>query len=120
MKFEFLDKVGAGGAIVAAAACPVCFPLLAVTGSAVGLGVLAPVEGALIYVFQGLVLLALVGNIVAYFSHKRLFLLGFGITSAITVLVGIYTSEILSYIGLLGLVCAAVWNQIEKRKCRTC
>ena len=54
-----LDKLGAIGTLLAAASCPACFPLLAVVGSALGLGILARFEGYVMYVLQGFVLLAL-------------------------------------------------------------
>jgi hypothetical protein len=41
MQRAFVEKFGSIGAIIAAAACPICFPKLALIGSAVGLGVLA-------------------------------------------------------------------------------
>lgn len=120
MKFGFLDKAGVGGAIIAAAACPLCFPLLAVAGSALGLGILAPFEGIIVYVFQGLVLLALSGNVMVYTVHKNRTLLISSIFSAMTTLVGFYTNEMLVYVGLLGLVGTAILNQFEKRKCQSC
>jgi hypothetical protein len=62
---RFLDKIGAVGAFLVAGSCSACFPLLAVVGSAFGLSFLRPYEGILLYVFQGLVLMALIGNVIA-------------------------------------------------------
>jgi hypothetical protein len=45
MQRTVVEKVGSIGAIIAALACPICFPKLALVGLAVGLGVLAPYEG---------------------------------------------------------------------------
>jgi len=39
MNLRFLDKLGSVGAILTAATCAVCFPFLAVVGSAIGLGI---------------------------------------------------------------------------------
>jgi len=51
MKIKFLDKLGAIGAFIAAASCPVCFPFLGVVGATVGLGFLSPYEGIIVYIF---------------------------------------------------------------------
>ena len=53
-----LEKFGSIGAIVAAAACPVCFPKLALLGAILGLGGLGAYEWQLFIVAQVLVALA--------------------------------------------------------------
>ena len=57
-----LDKLGAVGAFLAAAAAPCCFPLLAAVGAALGLGALQAWRGYMDYVIQGFVLVSGVGG----------------------------------------------------------
>lgn len=120
MKQTILDKCGAVGSFLAAAACPACFPLLGIVGSAVGLGVFKPFEGIAFYVFQGLVLLALIGNISAYLNHRKIFPLVIGVGSPLLIffsLYGIYLTWVL-YTGLFGLLAAAVLNFFTIKRCR--
>lgn len=120
LKQTILDKCGAVGAFLAAASCPACFPLLGVVGSAVGLGVFKPVEGVAFYVFQGLVLLALVGNISAYFNHRKIFPLVIGVGSPFLIifsLYGIYLQWILTT-GLFGMLAAAILNFLAIKSCQ--
>jgi hypothetical protein len=55
MKLGFIDKIGSVGSLLAAVACPACFPMLAAVGSAVGLSVLHTFEGKVFVAFQLLV-----------------------------------------------------------------
>lgn len=50
-----LDKIGSIGAVIAAAACPVCFPKLALLGALFGLGALGVYEAQLVIAAQLLV-----------------------------------------------------------------
>jgi len=122
MKFLFLDKFGSLGAVVAAASCPFCFPLLGAAGAAFGLGFLKPYEGAMVYLFQGLVVLAFFGNVLSYLNHRKKGLLILGFFSAATVFFAFYVrfNEILLYAGLAGLFVSAVLNTLENRRCRIC
>lgn len=122
MKTQFLDKAGAIGAFLAAGSCPACFPLLAVVGSTLGLGFLRPYEGVMMVIFQGLVLMALVGNILSFRSHRRIVPLVIGVTSPILIffVFYVYFSPILLNIGLFGLLAAAVMNFMAKRRCPSC
>ena len=76
-----LDKIGSIGAVLAATAAPCCFPLLAAVGGALGLGVLQPYKGYAAYAIQVLVLLALVGNVIAYRQHRKKFPFTLGVAS---------------------------------------
>lgn len=122
MKPQFLDKFGAAGACLTALACPVCFPLLALASSALGLGFLQPYEGFLMYVFKGLVVVAFVGNVLAYLNHKQLLPCVVGVVSAGLIFFAFYVrfSAILLYAGLAGLVLAAILNTVAKRRCSSC
>ena len=122
VKFRSLDKLGALGALLAAASCPACFPLLGIAGSALGLGFLRPHEGAMMIVFQGLVLMALAGNILSFRSHRRIAPLVIGVISPILIffVFYVYFSSVLLNVGLLGLLVAAVMNFIAGRQCTSC
>lgn len=122
MRFQLLDKAGAVGAFLAAGSCPACFPLLALVGSTLGLGFLRPYEGILMYVFQGLVLVSLLGNILSFRSHGRIVPLIVGVASPILILFAFYVTfaPALLYIGLFGLLLTAIMNSIANRRCKSC
>ena len=46
----YLEKIGSFGGAIAAAACPVCFPKLALLGAIFGLGALSACESQLFIV----------------------------------------------------------------------
>lgn len=116
---KLLDKIGAIGAILAAASCPVCFPLLAATGSFVGLGILHPYEGKMLILFQFLVLVSLVGLALSSRRHRKPLPLVVGILSALLILYAFHIrfNEILNYFGLFGLLSSSVLNIVENRRC---
>ena len=114
--------MGSIGSVIAALACPACFPFFAVVGSALGLGVFLPFEGTVFLVFQILVGLALVGNIISFFSHRKLLPLVVGVMSPLLIFFAIYiywNSRFL-YAGLFGLLAASVLNFMAKRRCASC
>ena len=121
-KMKILDKIGSVGALLSAAACPACFPLFAIVGSALGLGALRPFEGYAMYAMQAFVLLALLGNIIAYRAHRRRGPLLLGVLSPLLVFFAYHVmfSPPLIYVGLFGLLGAAVWNFIENKRCVHC
>ena len=114
-----LEKIGSFGAIVAAAACPICFPKLALIGALFGFGVLAKYEIVFFYMAQILIILALVGHIISYKRLQNLTLLILAFISAILFFGSLYffTSEILSYFALTGMIAAMAWMMIENRRC---
>ena len=113
-----LEKVGSFGATVAAAACPICFPKLALIGALFGFGVLAKYEVVFLYMAQILIVLALIGHIISYKRLQNLALLILALTSVILFFMSLYvfTSEILSYIALAGMIAAMAWMMIEDRR----
>lgn len=117
-----LENFGSFGAIFAAAACPICFPKLALLGAIFGFGALAKYESVFFYAAQVLIVVALIGHIISYKKVKKMPLFALAIISAILFFVSIYVfvSEILSYIALTGLVIAAVWMIVESRRCAKC
>lgn len=114
-----LEKVGSFGAIVAAAACPICFPKLALIGAIFGFGVLAKYEVVFFYIAQILIIFALVGHIITYKRLQNLNLLISAFISAILFFGSLYvfTSEILSYFALTGMIATMTWMMIEDRRC---
>ncbi len=117
-----LDKIGSVGAVLAAAAAPCCFPLLAALGSALGLSVLQPFKGYMAYAMQGLVLLALAGNYLAWRSRKKWMPLAISGVGVVLVLLGYYSSlpTELIYAGLGALVVAAFLNMTARRSGAGC
>jgi mercuric ion transport protein len=109
---KHLEKVGSIGAIVAAAACPICFPKLALLGGLVGLGALSAYEAQLVIAAQVLVLVALVGHGLAYRQHRKRWLLGTALVSGLAVFAGLYFigSEWLVYAGFAGLVASSTFD----------
>ena len=114
-----LEKVGSFGAIVAAAACPICFPKLALIGALFGFGVLVKYEMVFFYMAQIMIIIALVGHIITYKRLQNLTLLILAFISAILFFGSLYvfTSEILSYFALTGMIAAMAWMIIEDRRC---
>lgn len=122
MKIRFLDKIAAIGALLAASSCPVCLPLLAAAGSAAGLGFLRPYEGVMMYIFQALVLLAFIGAIISFLSHRKITPLLLNITGSFLIFFAFYIKFIagLIYAGLFFLLAGAILNFLEEKKCNKC
>ena len=117
-----LDKFGAAGAFLAAAAAPCCFPSLAAAGAALGLGALQAWRGYLDYAIQGFVLISAVGSVFAFRQHRQVWPLSIGLASAALMFFAYYASYhvALIYAGLAGLAMSAVWNVIAKRQTSSC
>ena len=117
-----LENFGSFGAIVAAAACPICFPKLALLGAIFGLGALAKYEVAFFYSAQALIMIALIGHIISYKKVQNRPLFALAIISAVLFFTSLYVfvSENLSYVALTGLVAATIWMIVESRRCAMC
>ena len=105
LNLGFIDKIGSIGSLLAAAACPACFPMWAVVGSALGLGILHPFEGKVFFVFQLLVAVALVGSIISYFNHRKVLPLLTGTISPALIFFGLYVffHPVIVYSGSLAI-----------------
>lgn len=105
-----LDKLGSFGALAAAAACPVCFPKLALLGAFLGLGGLAAYEAQLFIAAQALVVIAVAGHALAYRRAPRPWRLAFALLGTAAFFAGLYlaASELLAYLGLAGLIGASI------------
>jgi mercuric ion transport protein len=122
MERTSLERFGSVGAIIAAAACPICFPKLALVGAALGLGIFAPYEGYVAKGVQALFLLALAGQLLAFRQHRNQWLFALsGVTTAL-LFVGYYVvpSSVLLQGALLGLVISSIWLIVEQRRYASC
>jgi mercuric ion transport protein len=117
-----LDRSGTAGAIVAAILCPICFPKLALVGSALGLGVLAPYEGWFAAAAQVFLLVALAGHGVTFRRHRDRRVLALAAVGVALVLgsLWLYYVEALVYAGLAALIAATVWSAFVMRACASC
>jgi MerC mercury resistance protein len=113
-----LDKFGAVGAFLAAAAAPCCMPLLAAVGAALGLTALQSWRGYMDYAIQGFVGISVLGGVFAFRQHRQAWPLAIGLASTALVFFAFYVSYhvALIYGGLTGLAVAAVWSVIAKRR----
>ncbi len=107
-----LDRIGSVGALLSAIAAPCCFPIFAVVGTAVGLGVLGRFEGPVLYTFQGFVLFSLIGFITAFLRQRRIAPLLLGIASAASIFYALHLDflPVALYSGLAGLLVTTAWN----------
>ncbi len=123
---ENLDKIGTVGLLLAALATPCCFPLFAFLLSAFGLGSAELFGGWTEYVFEGLVLVSLIGFIIAYRQHKNIFplLIGLSAGGLIFYAYNFNFDNKLIYAGMFGLLLATGLNYYTNRKhkaaCGTC
>jgi mercuric ion transport protein len=117
-----LEKLGTSGAVLAALACPICFPKLALVGAALGLGVLAPYEGYVALAVQALFVVAFAGQWLAFRRHGNRWLLLLSAAATLLLFVGFYVfpSAVLLQIALAGLAAASVWLVVELRRCAKC
>lgn len=125
MKIQ-LDRIGTIGVFLTIIMTPCCFPLFAFILSAFGLGSAELFGGWTEYVFEGLVLISLVGFFISYGQHKNIlpFLVGIISGSLIAYAYNFnFKSEII-YAGMSGLLAATILNYFINRKskivCKTC
>ena len=118
MRRASVEKLGTGGALLAALACPVCFPKLALIGAALGFGVLAPFEGATAFAVQGLFVVAWIGHVIAFRRHRNRWLLALSTVVTLLLFGGFYVirSTIMLQSALAGLAIASVWLIIAMRR----
>lgn len=117
-----LGRFGSFGSILAAAACPVCFPKLALLGALFGFGALAQYEVIFFYALQVLVAAMWVSHVIAFKRGGDVRLLVLVSISALLFFVSLYLlgSEFLSYAALAGLMASSVWLMFERRRVGDC
>ena len=82
------------GAVVAAAACPTCFPKLALVGALLGLGGLGAFEAQFFVAAQVLVGLAVLGHIVSFRQHRSQRRLAFAVLNGAAVFFGLWAKSV--------------------------
>jgi hypothetical protein len=115
-----LDKLGAVGAIVTAAASPCCFPLLAAVGTSLGLASIPFVRDNSSILIQAMTGLSLMGQLAAYRQRR---VTGPLLVSAVSSMLVAFTYHAryqvtLIYFGLAGLTVSALWNFMVNRPYR--
>jgi mercuric ion transport protein len=115
-----LDKLGSAGAAIAAAACPICFPKLALVGGLLGLGAFSAWEYQFLVAAQALVVVAVAGHVLACRRHGRRWVLATALAGGAAVFAGLYVtgSEWLVYAGLAALIIPSfrdLWRWIGRR-----
>lgn len=116
-----LEKFGSVGAILAAAACPVCFPKIALVGALFGLGFLEQYEGYATRAVQVFALVAFAGQLVAFPRHRNWWLLGFSAAATSLLFLAYYVIDFSPFVLQAALVCviaASVWLVVELRRAR--
>jgi MerC mercury resistance protein len=105
----YLEKIGGIGSVIAAAACPACFPKLALIGALLGMGALGAYESTLFAAAQVLIGIAMLGHALAYLRHRKRWLLALGVGSGAAAFAGLYLlrSEAAVYAGFAGLIVAS-------------
>jgi len=106
-----LGRFGSFGSLLAAAACPICFPKLALLGALFGFGALAEYEVIFFYALQVLIIAMWVSHVIAFKrgGDKRLLILVSVSAALFFVSLYLLVSEYLSYLALAGLVASSVW-----------
>jgi mercuric ion transport protein len=116
----YLDKLGSFGSVITASACPACFPQLAALGTLVGLGALSSYESQIFLATKILVALAIVGHILAYFTHRHVWLVVLGAGGGVIFFLGMYVlgSEAVIYLGFLAMFAASVTDLVRRLRMR--
>lgn len=120
------DKAGALGSVVSAMGCAACFPAISSLGAALGLGFLSEYEGLFLTKLLPLfAAIALVANILGWFSHRQWHRTLLGIMgptmvlAAMLVFFGQWWTARLLYAGLAVMVGASIWDLVSpaSRRC---
>jgi mercuric ion transport protein len=119
---SWLERFGTGGAALAALACPICFPKLALIGAALGLGIFAPYERYIAMGVQALFVLAFVGQLLGYRAHRNKWLVALAAVTTATMFSAYYLvpSSLLLQLSLAGLIAASIWQAVEMKRCAKC
>jgi len=122
VKLKLVDRISAFGVFLTALACPVCFPMLAVVGSALGLGFLHPYEMKIMILFQILVGTSFLGNLISFLNHRKKLPLAVGLVSPLLIFMTLhlYFQHWLLYTGLFGLLVASILNFRAVRQSSIC
>lgn len=123
-----LEKLGTLGLFLTAVFSPCCFPLYAFMASALGLGSFELFGGWTMWVFQAMVLIALIGFYISYRQHHCTYPLLIAVPSAVSIFYGYHFNDstywqYFLYAGMFGLLAATLVNYYRDRlhgSCDTC
>lgn len=114
------ERVGAGGALLSALGCAVCFPLMASLAGYLGLGFLAAYEGLLINTLLPVfVVLVLISHGMTALGARNLWRLVWGVAGPALILATLYLfwgypwSTGMFYLGLLLMLVVTLWNTLS-------
>ena len=123
---SLFDKTGVLGTLTATLGCASCFPAMGSLASAIGLGFLAQYEGIFINTLLPVfATIALVANVIAFFSHKIWYRTLAAIAGPIMVLLTLYPlwfyawSTYLLYAGIVLMLLVSIWD-ITSPPAKTC
>lgn len=128
MKLQ-LDRIGTIGLVLTAIVSPCCFPLFGLVLTALGFGSFELFGGWTMWVFQGLVLVSLIGTVLSYRQHKNILPLAVGLVSAGLIFYAYHLDnsdnwQTIIYVGMFGLLASAGLNYYINRRhkiaCATC
>ena len=123
-----IDKFGTIGMFFTAIFSPCCFPLFAFAASALGLGSFELFGGWTMWIFQGMVLVSVIGFFLSYHRHKSLYPLLIAIPSTLVIFYSYYFCNnnyqvYFLYAGMFGLLIATIVNYYRNKLhngCDTC
>ncbi|NHM02514.1 MerC domain-containing protein [Flavobacterium sp. KDG-16] len=123
-----IDKLGTIGMFFTAIFSPCCFPLFAFAASALGLGSFELFGGWTMWIFQGMVLISIIGFFLSYRKHKCLYPLLISIPSMVIIFYSYYFCNneyqvYFLYTGMFGLLIATIVNYYQNKlhgNCKTC
>ncbi len=119
MKLQ-LERASTIGMFITAVASPCCFPLFGVILSFLGFGSFEMFGGWTMWVFQGLVVLSIVGTYISYRTHRCMYPLFIAVPSAALIFYSYhFIAEdywtIIMYIGMFGLLVSSAVNYYRMR-----
>lgn len=115
-----IDRISTIGLFITAFASPCCFPLFGVVLSALGFGSFELFGGWTMWIFQGLVVLSLIGTFLSYRKHKCTYPLLVAIPSVVLIFYSYYFVDgdywtWLLYTGMFGLLVSAAINYYRNK-----
>ncbi|MCK9403624.1 MAG: MerC domain-containing protein [Chitinophagaceae bacterium] len=120
-----IDKLGTAGIFLTAILSPCCFPLFAFAASALGLGSAELFGGWTMWIFQGMVLISVIGLYISFRRHGCPHPLLVAILSGLVIFYAYYFNEsdywtYFLYAGMFGLLVATIWNFKRNKMHGTC
>ena len=114
MKLQ-IDRISTIGLFITAIASPCCFPLFGVILASLGLGSFELFGGWTMWVFQGLVVLSLIGTFISYLRHRCLYPLLMAVPGAALIFISYHFIEsdnwtLYMYAGMFALLISAAIN----------